>query len=73
MALLGIDLGGTKLASAVFTEDGSMISEESVLVGDRRGREVGELIARRMNKFLDEQALDGDDIHSIGICVPGIY
>lgn len=72
MALLGIDLGGTKLASAVFTEDGSMISEESVLVGERRGREVGELIARRMNKFLDEQALDGDDIHSIGICVPGI-
>ena len=45
MALLGIDLGGTKLASAVFTEDGSMISEETVLVGDRRGRRCGELIA----------------------------
>jgi glucokinase len=72
MALLGIDLGGTKLATAVFTEDGAMISEETVLVDGREGPAVGGLIAERLQKFLDEQALDGDDVRSIGICVPGI-
>ena len=72
MALLAIDLGATKLASAVFTEDGSMISEKSVQLDGRKGIEVGALISSQVKSILDEKHADGDDILSIGVCVPGI-
>ena len=44
MALLGIDLGGTKLASAVFTEDGSVLLKESIPLEYCIGSEVGKLM-----------------------------
>ena len=72
MAVLGIDLGGTKLAGAVFSEDGSMISEKMVLVAGRGGRDVGELITSHIKSFLTEQQEIADEIVSIGVCVPGI-
>jgi glucokinase len=68
MTVLGIDLGGTKLALAVFSEDGSLVREETTLLEGRTGGEVGALIAERVTKFL---SVDGE-INSIGACVPGI-
>lgn len=68
MTVLGIDLGGTKLALAVFSEDGSLVREETTLLEGRTGSEVGALIAERLKKFLRTD----DGIRSIGACVPGI-
>lgn len=45
MALLGIDLGGTSLRLAVFSEDGTILEKASSSHGHRRGKEVGKLIA----------------------------
>ena len=42
MSILAIDLGGTKLAAAVFTVLGDMLSEETVLIGSRTGNALGE-------------------------------
>ena len=41
MSLLGIDLGGTKLASAIFSSDGSLLLKDSVPLENRAGAEVG--------------------------------
>jgi glucokinase len=72
MALLGIDLGGTKLALATLTEKGEILSKETVALKNRKGAEVGKLITDQINKFLHSAELQGNKINSIGISVPGI-
>jgi len=66
--LLAIDLGGTKLALAVFTDNGELLEEERIALNHRSGDEVGDLICVSISTFINRQA-----ISSIGICVPGIY
>ena len=73
MALLGIDLGGTKLAAAVFTENGEPASKEVISLGGREGAEAGALITSTIKRLLNAYALEGSRIESIGISVPGIY
>jgi glucokinase len=71
MTVLGIDLGGTKLALAVFSEQGSLVREETAMLAGRTGSDVGAIICEHVSKFLTEQKA-GDEICSIGACVPGI-
>lgn len=73
MALLGIDIGGTKLAAAVFTEEGEIISRDVTLLGNRGGNNAGALVAETVRKMLSQKQNDGSRIRSIGISVPGIY
>jgi glucokinase len=73
MPVLAIDLGGTKLATAVFAENGDMLYEERVSLEKRTGAAVGELISRQVEKFMAAQKEKGEEIFSIGISVPGIY
>ncbi|MEO6000373.1 MAG: ROK family protein [Chitinophagaceae bacterium] len=72
MSILAIDLGGTKLATAVFLEKGEMVSEEVIYLEKRKGPEVGLLISSQVSKILDIQQAEGNEINSIGISVPGI-
>ncbi len=68
MAVIGLDLGGTKLAGAVFSSEGEILFKETVRLENRKGREVGELIEVMLNKFLNKDL----EISSIGVCIPGI-
>jgi len=52
MALLGIDLGGTKLALAVFSEEGKILSREITSIGNRKGTEVGKIITEKVSSVL---------------------
>lgn len=70
MALLGIDLGGTKLALGFFNNDGKLLHKETVALNNRKGKEVGELIIK---SFLQIKNSQEEEINSIGISVPGIY
>lgn len=70
MAVLGIDLGGTKLAVAVFAETGEIISKETIALDDKQGTEVGLLITEQVKKHLF--AKKGTALQSIGVSVPGI-
>ena len=70
MALLGIDLGGTKLALGLFNNDGKLLHKETVAVSNKKGKEVGELI---INSFLQIKNSHTEEINSVGISVPGIY
>jgi glucokinase len=72
MALLGIDLGGTKLALAVFSEEGKMLSKEASTLGCCKGNEVGKLITDQIGRILDSSETKGNKIDAIGISVPGI-
>jgi glucokinase len=68
MALLAADLGGTKLALAIFSEQGEILFEERVALGNRAGEEVGLLICEQFRAVMGRY-----DISAAGICVPGIY
>lgn len=72
MALLGIDLGGTKLALAIILNNGEIIHKETVSVGKRTGSDVGLLITEQVVKFLEKGKSDGNPVEAIGISVPGI-
>jgi glucokinase len=72
MSVLALDLGGTKLATALFSEAGNILAKEIVALGNREGKEVGALVAGQAKKFLAADIQPNDKISSIGICVPGI-
>jgi glucokinase len=69
MAVLGIDLGGTKLSLGVFEQRGEMVFKQSVALENRVGADVGDLIAEEIRKILKAYR----SLQSIGIAVPGIY
>lgn len=65
---MGLDLGGTKLAAALFSAEGEILHRESAPLAGRRGPEVGELIAATARRMAERQP-----VHGMGICIPGIY
>ena len=69
MPVLGIDLGATKLAAAVFSESGERLSSNTTPLEKRKGTEVGRLITAQVRKSIDSK---GHSIKSIGVSVPGI-
>lgn len=68
MAYIGVDLGGTKLASAAFTDRGELLYRETVPLAERRGGDVGSLIADRLREIGGKYGCDG-----AGVCIPGLY
>ncbi len=71
MSLLGIDLGGTKLAIALFSDSGNIVSRETAALAGRKGPEVGKMITDLVSRFLADPL--PDPITAIGVSVPGIY
>jgi glucokinase len=72
MSLIGIDLGGTKLALAIFDEAGTIIHKETFALENREGSQVGKYITDKTSEFMHYAELHGNHINSIGISVPGI-
>ena len=68
MPVAGIDLGGTKLAAAAFSDDGDVLHRETVPLAGRQGTDVGALIAERL-RFLSTNF----QCEATGVCVPGLY
>ncbi len=73
MSLLAFDLGGTKLATAVFDEDSNILSREITAIGKCKAAEVAELITSRISTLSEVTKIMGDKIKSVGISVPGIF
>ncbi len=70
MALLGIDLGGTKLAVGIFSESGKILSKEIIQLGGRTGKDVSLLITKAITKHQSLNTVS--PVESIGVSVPGI-
>jgi glucokinase len=68
MAILGIDLGGTSLKTALFTDEGRITQLASYPLGGRGGKEVGKMVKETIQPILAQYSIKG-----IGVSVPGIY
>lgn len=75
MTALGIDLGGTKLSLAVFSQQEDILYKHTVALEKRGGteclpvgRQVGDLIISESKKIIASH-----NITTVGIAVPGIY
>lgn len=72
MAILSLDLGGTKLAAAIFTNQGITLWEKYLLLELKQGEHVGELVKNLVHEALLYKLDKGDKIEAIGVAVPGI-
>lgn len=73
MAVLGIDLGGTKLAFCLLDNNGKILYRIRIELKEKKGKEVGSLITEEVLNFHNVASSLGEKIDSIGISVPGIY
>lgn len=70
--VLAVDLGGTKLASALFTESGQVVHKKVAPLAGRVGREVGALVCQQIQSLLAECGQKGRVPRALGVSVPGI-
>ena len=68
MAVIALDLGGTKLAAALFNDKGDILFKTNHSLDKKQGTEVGKLVFTAANDLLNKT----ENISAIGICVPGI-
>jgi glucokinase len=68
MNYLGMDLGGTKLAAAVFADDGELLHREVTPLAGRTGGDVGALITQRADELTERHGC-----RATGVCIPGLY
>ena len=71
-AIIGMDLGGSKLSEALFDLDGKMILENETLLKGKGGSEAGALMVRQLQELDVYAKVNHYRIRSVGICVPGI-
>ena len=67
MAVLALDLGGTKLSTAIFSASGEMIWKGSAPLQGRTGVDVSRLISAEIDVMLLSYTIE-----AIGVSVPGI-
>jgi len=73
LPVLTIDLGGTKIHTALISEDGRMIAEDYRLsMADEGPEAVIQRIFAGIEKLLDEESMSISMIHSIGIASASI-
>lgn len=73
MNVIGVDLGGTKIASAIFDEKGNIIEKRLVKIEEWQGAEVSLLISQEIEALLTAADEKRILIKAVGISVPGIY
>lgn len=71
-AVIGLDLGGTKLASALFDVAGQPLIRRSLPLKQREGHAVGELIISQVRRLLQTAEQRELSVCAVGACVPGI-
>ncbi|MDP3436443.1 MAG: ROK family protein [Bacteroidales bacterium] len=72
MVYIGLDLGGTKISGALFTENNVMLLSETLYLEGRGGDAVAEQIFALCDNLLIKGSIGSNHKKSIGICVPGI-
>ena len=71
-AVIALDLGGTKLASACFSGDSRPREKRAVALRGREGSAVGALMCREIRRLKRVAAAEGLRIDAVGAAVPGI-
>lgn len=73
MAVIGLDLGGTKLASALFSDEGDILHRAQQALEGRAGDAVGRLITDQVIGLATHAHELGQLVRAVGVSVPGIY
>ena len=68
----GIDVGGTKIASALFARDGEMLSREKVPIDKAGGDAAAGQVRGRIEALAGAARAAGGRLLAAGVCVPGI-
>lgn len=72
MAVIGLDLGATKLAGALFNAEGNIVERAVSLLERREGDQVGRLIVEQVATLREKAATRGWDVKAVAAAVPGI-
>lgn len=70
MAVIAIDLGGTKALGAVFDASGKMCARQVKLLDGAKGDAVGDIVLDLIKALCG--SCRGERVEAVGICVPGI-
>jgi glucokinase len=73
MAVLALDIGGTKIAAAAFTETGGKLLGDTVPLGGRAGAEVGALAVDMLQRTREHVRAAGHEVDAVGAIIPGIW
>lgn len=74
MVYIGIDLGGTGIKAGVVDEKGTILEKMSCPTLPERGHEaVVHDMAQLCIRLIEKMGLSAEDVHSIGIGIPGIW
>jgi len=68
----GIDVGGTKIASALFTNDGRMLGRKKAAIAGGLADKPVHQIAGIIRDLERKARTHGGEIAAIGMCIPGI-
>lgn len=70
---IGVDLGGTNIATGIVNEEGKLIYDDSVPTGKERNYKViVNDIIDLINKIIKESGIEKEKIKAVGIGIPGI-
>ncbi len=72
MAVIGVDLGATKVACALFSARGEIVRRRQAALDGRTGAEVGKLIRHELLHLAGPALAKRGGVTGIGVCVPGI-
>jgi glucokinase len=69
MSVIALDIGGTKIAGALFETNGKKLYQTKRLLENRTGDEVGDLAVEVIREVLSQSQTE---VAGIGVCIPGI-
>lgn len=73
MAVIGLDIGGTKIAGALFSNEGKPVEKVVDAISGKKGSEVGQIILDQVRFLIKLAESCSEPVEGIGICIPGIY
>jgi glucokinase len=73
MALIAVDVGGTKIAGGLFSVQGKLLKRLVTSVAEKKGDEIGTSIIEQIQELCQKAVELPDEVTAIGACVPGIY
>ncbi|MBC8490939.1 MAG: ROK family protein [Candidatus Marinimicrobia bacterium] len=73
MAVIAIDLGGTKSSAALVSPDGSVLIRDKVEITRKSGTLVSKILQKQIQTLYTKALRSGQDVSGIGVSVPGIY
>jgi glucokinase len=72
VAVIGLDLGATKLAGALFDADGNLVERAHALLERHEGDQVGRLLAEQVSTLREKASARGWDVKAVAVAVPGL-